>query len=117
MKMKWLAASCSGLIWMNSDGLPSGPTTSAKDSPSSKATMSCVEAPMGWVTMVTVPFSTSKSLMVSGMRSPFSSALTIRNWPGLAAAASLGASTTIRQMFGVSISFWIILYMVFLQSV
>ena len=37
--------------------------------------------------------------------------------PRLAAAASLGASTTIRQMFGVSISFWIILYMVFLQSV
>ena len=65
---------------------------------------------MVWVTIVTVPLFVSKSLMVSGIRSPFSFALTIRNCPGLAAAATLGASTTIRQMVGVSISFLIILY-------
>ena len=73
--------------------------------------ISVVDAPLLWVTIVTVPASLSKSLIVRGTRSPCSSALTMRNWPGCADAARRGASTFILQMVGVSMSLDTILYM------
>ena len=53
-----------------------------------------------------VGYSASKSAIVSGIRSPTASARTMTNWPGRAACATRGASTFIRQMVAVSISFF-----------
>ena len=67
-----------------------------------------------WNTMVTVPFSRSKSQIVSGIRSPFSSIFTMTNSPGWQDLATLGASTSIRKIFSASFSAFKILYISFL---
>ena len=96
-----------------SEAFPRGPATSAKQSPTSFPLIAIVDEPMDWVTMVTEPSLVSKSLIVSGMRSPFSSALTIRNCPGAADEARRGAYTFILQMLGVNISLLRIEYIFF----
>ena len=56
--------------------------------------ISRVVLPTAWITSVTVPFSRSKSAIVSGMRSPCSCYITITNWPGRAAFAISGWRTS-----------------------
>ena len=72
--------------------LPRGPTKSCRQSPSFRWLSFSVVAPTVWTMMVTVPFSGSKSLIVIGIRSPFSSTRRMMNWPGWAFLATRGAS-------------------------
>ena len=56
----WKNATCTtakacSVCGEKSDGIPSGPTTSRKDSPSSNEMISDEDAPICWVTMVIVP--------------------------------------------------------------
>ena len=61
-------------------------------------TISDFDAAEGSVTIVTLPSAASKSEIVSGMRSPCSSARTMTNCPGCAERATRGARTFISQM-------------------
>ena len=77
-------------------GMPSGPRTSARASPTPRRASLSVEAPTAWKTTVTVPAASSASAMVSGTRSPQSwSTWTMRNWPALCSRAMCGASKAI----------------------
>ena len=57
-----------------------------------------VVLPSVWTTIVMVPFLRSKSATVSGMRSPPSRRRSMTKWPGWAAAATSGASTSQRKV-------------------
>ena len=74
-------------------------------SPSALCLSFSVVAPIVCTMMVTVPFSRSKSWMVMGMRSPFSSTRRMMNWPGSAFFATIGASISYRMTVGLSASF------------
>ena len=73
-------------------GCPSGPTTSATQSPSLRLQSLTDDRPTFCTTSVMVPRSMSASAMVSGMRSPFLSTRTITKFPALRLFAIRGAS-------------------------
>ena len=78
-------------IWV---AFPSGPTISVIKSPSFSAQSFVDETPIFCTTSVMVPFCTSASAMVSGIRSPFSPTFTITKCPALRDFAIKGASTS-----------------------
>ena len=81
-------------------GLPRGPATLAKESPSPKASViSMVVFPTACTTRVMVPASRSTSAIVSGMRSELAWGRTITNWPGRWRRATRGASISKRVTF------------------
>ena len=68
-------------------GLPRGPATLAKESPSANASViSIVVLPTAWTTSVIVPARRSTSAIVSGIRSDRAWGRTMTNWPGAVAA-------------------------------
>ena len=77
-------------------GRPSGPRRAAMESPGSRRESFVVVAPTVWKMTVIVPFSTSASAIVRGIRSPnSSSAIKITNCPALRSCATRGASICI----------------------
>jgi hypothetical protein len=65
-----------------SEGFPNGPVTFSIESPSFSSPRSFVVLPTSWKAKDTVPFLASYPHMVKGIRSLFSSAMTIMNCPG-----------------------------------
>ena len=72
-------------------GLPRGPTTSARRSPTSSLESLSVVVPTTWKTISTAPRPDEKSMSVNGIRSPFSSVLMMTNWPAAALRVTSGA--------------------------
>ena len=90
-------------------GLPSGPTTSATQSPSFSWHSFIDDRPTSCTTSVIVPLFTSASAIVNGMRSPFSSTRTITKFPALRLFAISGASISKRNTFSEKRCFFTIL--------
>ena len=87
-------------------GLPRGPVTSSRQSPSEKRSSSVfVVWPTARNTNSIHPSSAFQSQKVNGTRSPPSSARSRKNWPARALAATAGASTRMRQVPCASTSF------------
>ena len=87
-------------------GVPSGPTKSGTESPASFSSKAIVEPPTIWNMIVTAPVFSSHPAIVSGIRSPRSSARIIINCPAKAFLAMSGASISIRVTVGFSRSFF-----------
>ena len=75
-------------------GFPSGPTTSAKQSPIFIAHSLSEETPTRCTTNVIVPFAVSASAMVKGIRSPCLSTRMMTKWPAFLLRAMAGALMT-----------------------
>ena len=89
---------------------PKGPTISSILSPASNWHRRVDERPTAWTTSVMVPSFTSASEMVSGIRSPFTSILTMTKWPALRDLAIKGAFTTSWNTFSENWCFATIVY-------
>ena len=94
-------------------GFPSGPTTSATTSPAFSRHNFLDDSPTSCTTNVMVPFSMSASAMVSGIRSPFLSTLTITKLPAFLLFAISGASISKRKTFSENCFLRIILFIFF----
>ena len=94
-------------------GLPSGPSTAERASPTFSLESFSVVAPTVWKMSVIVPLSGLASAMVRGMRSPsWSSTMRMMNWPGLRSWAMRGASTSMRKTFSESCRFAMMRFMI-----
>ncbi len=92
-------------------GGPAARPRSKSHRPTSIVPICMVDLPTSWKISVIVPAAGSWSAMVSGMRSPCSSAMTMTNCPALALRATCGASTTISLVTSLRTCFSRILYM------
>src|SRR3989304_5676053 len=92
-------------------GCPSGPAQSRLSPPPARAQIGLLVLPAAWTTMVMVPASRSKFVMLIGTRSPDSFTRRMTNWPGQALRATRGAATTKSLVTGVRWRFSLILAM------
>ena len=93
-------------------GVPSGPVTSSRLSPSCSCESCVVVLPMTMKMNSTQPSSAFQSAKVKGTRSPVSLARTMRNWPAWACLAMRGASMRNLNTFS---EYWVFLRILYMK--